>query len=83
MLPTLHYLRHVRALAAGSRPYGNDVAEPDVGRLRDAYAAAWATRQETGDTSAAVLMDALAASGLAVFNSPGPGRDLVLSLWER
>ena len=74
--------RRVRAFAARWRPYGDDVAEPDLGRLRDAYAAAWATRQETRDASAAVLLDTLVASGLEVFSSPGPGRDLMLSLWE-
>lgn len=63
--------------------YGGAVPDRDLGRLRDAYAVAWETRQQTGDDSPAVLMGTLAASGIAVFSSPGPSRDFVLSLWER
>lgn len=55
----------------------------NLGRLRDAYGAAWETRQQTGDASPAVLIENLAAADLEVFSSPGPGRDFVLSLWER
>jgi hypothetical protein len=65
------------------QPYGDDVPEQDLGRLRDAYATAWTARQESGDTSPALLAEALAASELDVFNRPGPGRDLMLTLWER
>ena len=59
------------------------MSDKDLGRLRDAYAAAWQTRQQTGDPSPAVLIEHLAASGLEVFSNPGPGRDFVVSLWER
>lgn len=62
--------------------YG-DAVHKDLGRLRDAYAAAWETRQRTGDDTPAFLIEQLAASGLDDFSSPGPGRDFVLSLWER
>jgi hypothetical protein len=44
-----------------SQPYGDDVPEQDLGRLRDAYAAAWTARQESCDTSPALLVEALAA----------------------
>jgi hypothetical protein len=54
----------------------------DLGRLRDAYAAAWATRQRTEDDSPDLLIEHLAAAG-EVFSSPGPSRDFVVSLWER
>ena len=59
------------------------MAEKDLGRLRDAYAAAWETRQQTGDASPAVLVGHLSVPGLEVFSSPGPGQELMLSLWER
>lgn len=63
--------------------YGDAVSDEDLGRLRDAYVAAWETRQQTGDDSPALLVERLAASRLEVFSAPGPGRDLMLSLWER
>jgi hypothetical protein len=59
------------------------VSDKDLGRLRDAYAAAWETRQQTGDASPVVLIEHLAGSGLDVFSGPGPGRDFVVSLWGR
>lgn len=59
------------------------MTEKNLGRLRAAYAAAWDTRQQTGDDSPGVLIENLDAPGLEVFSRPGPGRDLVLSLWER
>lgn len=63
--------------------YGDAVSEEDLGRLRNAYAAAWETRQQTGDDSPALLVERLAASRLEVFSTPGPGRDLIVSLWQR
>jgi hypothetical protein len=59
------------------------VSDEDLGRLRDAYAAAWEMRQQTGDDSPALLIERLTASRLEFFSTPGPGRDLMLSLWER
>lgn len=59
------------------------MSEEDLGRFRDAYAAAWQRRQQTGDDSPAVLIGQLAASDIEVFSSPVPGRDFVVSLWER
>jgi hypothetical protein len=40
-------------------------------------------RQRTDDASPAVLIEALAASGMGALDHPGPVRDLMLSLWER
>ena len=59
------------------------MSDEDLDRLRDAYVAAWEMRQQTGDDSPALLVERLAASRLEVFSAPGPGRDLMLSLWER
>ena len=59
------------------------MSDKDLGRLRDAYTAAWESREQTGDASTAVLIEQLAASGIEVFSSPCPGRDFVVSLWER
>ena len=59
------------------------MSDRDLGRLRDAYTAAWELREQTGDASTVVLIEQLAASGNEVFTSPGPGRDFVVSLWER
>jgi hypothetical protein len=53
----------------------------DSERLRDAYANAWRARGSGDDDEIQIEeLDALADD---VFGGPGPGRDLILALWER
>jgi hypothetical protein len=56
---------------------------PDVDfeRLRDAYANAWRARGSGDDDE--ILIEELDALADDVFGGPGPGRDLILALWER
>lgn len=59
------------------------MAQRDLSRLRDVYAAAWSERQRTGSADPEVLIRALAGSEVDVLGEPGPLRDLLVSLWER
>ncbi len=53
----------------------------DFERLHDVYAKAWAVRGSAGADE--ILTEGLDGLEGVVFAQPGPGRDLVLDLWER
>ena len=57
------------------------VEQDDFERLRGGYANAWRARESGHSTQ--LLIDELDSLGDEVFSGPGPGRDLVLSMWER
>jgi hypothetical protein len=57
--------------------------EDDFERLRDAYAEAWQAREAGHPAAADVLVSTLDSLEDDVFSGPGPGRDLMLRLWER